>query len=288
MTAKPPSSASRAPGGGTWPSVTADRAGSFNAAAVQYAAGRPSYPPAVLDAVEELWGRSSAGALAVDVGAGTGIATRLLRERGARVVAVEPGAGMAVQFRRILPAVPLVRGDGNALPLAGSCADLVTYAQSWHWTDPARAVPEAWRVLRPGGALALWWNEDALDVPWIAAQADRVVRHFGTDPAPRPRDHPGRLRLAFAGVSPVPAHAHRTLRWARTVPVDTHLANIGSRSCFLVQGSERARDFLAEERARLLADRPDGLVEEVYDVLLIVVRKRGPRGRESDRRPQRP
>ncbi|MCO6716804.1 class I SAM-dependent methyltransferase, partial [Streptomyces sp. CHB19.2] len=95
------------------------------------------------------------------------------------VIAVEPGAGMAAECRRILPGVPLVRGDGNALPLAGHCADLLTYAQAWHWTDPALAVPEALRVLRPGGALALWWNTSALDVPWIAAAAERADRHFG-------------------------------------------------------------------------------------------------------------
>ncbi|TXS52646.1 class I SAM-dependent methyltransferase, partial [Streptomyces sp. me109] len=87
------------------------------------------------------------GARVVDVGAGTGIATRLLRARGAHVLAVEPGAGMAAEFRRAVPGTPIVRGDGNALPLGDARADFLTYAQSWHWTDPARSVPEALRVL---------------------------------------------------------------------------------------------------------------------------------------------
>lgn len=68
------------------------------------------------------------------------------------MVGVEPGAGMAAQFRRELPGVPLVRGDGIRLPLADGSLDLVTYAQSWHWTDPARAVRSALRTLCPGGA----------------------------------------------------------------------------------------------------------------------------------------
>ncbi|MFE9098351.1 class I SAM-dependent methyltransferase [Streptomyces sp. NPDC007264] len=249
------------------------RARSFDAAAAQYAANRPSYPPALLDALEDLAGRPLAGARVADIGAGTGIATALLRDRGAHVVAVEPGDGMAAQFRRALPAVPLVRGDGNALPLAAASADVLTYAQSWHWTDPVRSVPEALRVLRPGGALALWWNTDAGDVPWIAEQAERVRRFFGTGQASKSGAGGIRTERAFAGAPVVPAHTHRVVRWSRTVPLDTHLANIGSHSIFLVLGEEGANTFLAEEREHLLKVFPGGLVEEVYDVELVVARR---------------
>jgi SAM-dependent methyltransferase len=246
----------------------ATRAHSFNNAAAQYAANRPSYPPAQLDALEELAGRPLAGSRVADIGAGTGIATTLLKARGARVVAVEPGDGMAAQFRRTLPDVPLLRGDGNALPLATASTDFLTYAQAWHWTDPARSVPEALRVLRPGGALALWWNMDAKDVPWIAEQADRITRYVGAETAIKSSTI--RTELAFKDAPRVPDHTHRVVRWSRTIPVDTHLANIGSHSVFLVLGQERANAFLAEEREHLLHAFPDGLVEEVYDVLLIV------------------
>ncbi|MEU1008055.1 class I SAM-dependent methyltransferase [Streptomyces sp. NPDC005890] len=248
----------------------AARAGSFDSAAAQYAANRPSYPPALFDAVEELAGRPLPGARTVDVGAGTGISTALLHARGADVLAVEPGAGMAAEFRRTLPRIPLVRGDGKALPVADAQADLVTYAQAWHWTDPARSVPEALRVLRPGGALVLWWNTSPLDVPWIAEAGRRVARFLGVDVAAE-ASKPGRPdqqadpggRLDFA---------RRTVRWSRRVPIDTHLANIGSHSAFLVTPEERTAAFLEEERAHLLEVFPDGTVEETYDVLLLVAR----------------
>ncbi|MEV7976142.1 class I SAM-dependent methyltransferase [Streptomyces sp. NPDC086519] len=246
----------------------AARARSFNAAAAQYAANRPSYPPALLDAVEEEAGRSLTGARVVDVGAGTGIATALLHARGADVVAVEPGEGMAAQFHATLPGLPIVRGNGDALPLAAATADFLTYAQAWHWTDTARSVPEALRVLRPGGALALWWNTDALDVDWIADSADRISRFFGIDV--RAEQSKSADRTDLADPSGRLRFARRVVRWSRRVPVDTHLANIGSHSAFLVTPEARRTAFLAEERAHLLKVFPDGVVEETYDVLLLV------------------
>ncbi|MFD5805245.1 class I SAM-dependent methyltransferase [Streptomyces sp. NPDC127020] len=250
------------------PSDRGLRAHSFNAAAAQYAANRPSYPPALLDALEELAGRPLKGSRVVDVGAGTGIATALLHARGADVVAVEPGPGMAAEFRRTLPDVPIVRGNGNELPLAGHHADFLTYAQAWHWTDPALAIPEALRVLRPGGALALWWNTDALDVPWIAAAARRIESHFDIDVSAEKRNVDARAADPTGSL----AFTRRDIRWSRRVPLDTHLANIGSHSVFLTHGAEHTAAFLAEERRHLLAAFPDGTVEETYDVRLLLAK----------------
>lgn len=75
--------------------TASSRAQSFNVAAAQYTASRPSYPPLLFDAIEELTSRRLASARVADVGAGTGIATALLRGRGAHVTAVEPGEAMA-------------------------------------------------------------------------------------------------------------------------------------------------------------------------------------------------
>lgn len=254
----------------TQPPSHAVRARSFDAAAAQYAANRPSYPSALFDAVEDAAGRPLAGARVVDVGAGTGIATALLRARGADVLAVEPGDGMAAEFRRRLPDAPVVRGNGNALPVADAHADLVTYAQAWHWTDPARSVPEALRVLRPGGALALWWNTSALDVDWIAAAGERAARFFGVD-ADAQRKATDRMDRADPGGRL--DFTRRTVRWSRRVPLDTHLANLGSHSFVLVAPEPDRTAYLDRERAHLLDVFPDGVVEETYDVRLLVATK---------------
>ncbi|MFG2225926.1 class I SAM-dependent methyltransferase [Streptomyces sp. NPDC048644] len=247
---------------------TAALARSFDAVAAQYAAARPGYPPELFDAVDELAGRPLSGARVLDVGAGTGISTGLLAARGARVTAVEPGAAMAAELRSAHPGVPLIRGLGDALPLSGGAGlDFVCYAQSWHWTDPAHSVPEALRVLRPGGALALWWNVPDPDVPWAAEQEDRLARRLpGYHRHDVVRRAPDLIRRLGLGLRPV----LRTVRWTRRIPVETHLAMLGSRSYFATIGPAASAPVLADERAALLEVFPDGVVEEAYAVYLTV------------------
>src|SRR6266540_522925 len=140
--------------------------GVFSSVAGVYAAARPGYPAELYERLAELAGRGLDGALVADVGAGTGIAARQLRDRGARVVAIEPSQGMLAELAASCPGVDVVRGDGNALPLRDHSVDFVTYAQAWHWIDPDRAGPEFRRVLRPGGALAAWWNVTDRQETW--------------------------------------------------------------------------------------------------------------------------
>ncbi|MFF4651028.1 class I SAM-dependent methyltransferase [Streptomyces sp. NPDC001380] len=243
----------------------ADLASSFGAVAAEYDAARPSYPAALLDAVEELAGRPLAGADVLDVGAGTGISARALLARGARVTAVEPTAGMAGRLRAVSPGLPLVRADGNALPFRDSSADLVTYAQAFHWTDPARSVPEAVRVLRPGGALALWWNLKDRGVPWVREQSARMraacPRYHGHRPYGGPPEDLSRsgLRVSTAAV-----------RWERRVPLGTALLDQASRSYVAVLAPADRERLLAAEREALLAAFPDGVVVEPYVVELVV------------------
>jgi SAM-dependent methyltransferase len=238
---------------------------SFGAVAAQYDAARPSYPDELFDAIEELSGGRLRGARVLDVGAGTGIVTRLLRGRGADVVAVEPTPGMAQQLRSVSPDVPLVRADGNRLPFAEGSADFITYGQAFHWTTPAESVPEARRVLRPGGALAVFWNVKDRTQGWPKAQEERMV-------AACPQYHGyGAVHQSAPELAQLGLRVGRTvLHWSRRIPVEQAVADLGSRSYVAILPEPRREEVLAAERDALLAVFPDGAVVEDYNLDLTV------------------
>ena len=137
----------------------------FGEDAERYDRARPSYPDALID---QLVAWVGAGARVVDVGCGTGKATRLLADRGMRGVGVEAHPAMAAVARRNLAGWPEWRVDEGGFeqwePRPGDTpADLVACAQAWHWIDPAVRLHKAHALLRPGGWLALWWNADEPD-----------------------------------------------------------------------------------------------------------------------------
>ncbi len=244
----------------------------FGAVAGCYAAARPDYPPELYAALADLAGRSLAGAVVADVGAGTGIAARQMRDRGAHVVAIEPSAGMLAELVVTSPGVRGVRGDGNALPLRDRCADFVTYAQAWHWADPRRAVPEYRRTLRPGGTFAAWWNLITRQEPWQVAQEQRLVAACpsyseGRDSYPSARGEPDPARLSVGHLAKI-----AECGWSRRVTLDVHLANLNSKSYVAALGPAGAERFLAAERAALLAEFPNGVITETYRTVLAVAR----------------
>jgi SAM-dependent methyltransferase len=127
---------------------------SFDRAAVEYERGRPGYPPAVLDFLP-----LDLSAEVLDLGAGTGKLTRVLAERYRRVIAVEPLDGMRAILEDVVASVESWAGTAEAIPLRDASVDGVFAAQAFHWFASDDAVGEIARVLRPGGALALIWNE---------------------------------------------------------------------------------------------------------------------------------
>jgi SAM-dependent methyltransferase len=131
-----------------------DPARSFDRAAVEYERARPGYPPGVLDVLP-----LADDAEVLDLGAGTGKLTRVLTQRYRRVVAVEPLDGMRAILEQVVPAAESMPGSAELIPLPDGSVDGVFAGQAFHWFSNDEAVAEIARVLRPGGVLALIWNE---------------------------------------------------------------------------------------------------------------------------------
>lgn len=156
------------------PERRARHAASFGAVSDDYEAARPTYPA---QAVAWLAGDRTADVL--DLGAGTGKLTERLVEAGHRVTAVDPSEGMLEQLRARLPSVAVVRGPAEQVPLPDATFDVVTAAQAWHWFDQPEATDECARLLRPGGRLALVWNQRDETHGWVAAAWRPISRDGG-------------------------------------------------------------------------------------------------------------
>jgi SAM-dependent methyltransferase len=126
----------------------------FSNRANDYAKYRPSYPAAAIDQI--LSGLESP--TAADVGAGTGISARLLAERGVKVWAIEPNAAMYAAAQSH-PLVEFRQGTAEQTGLDSRSVDVITCCQAFHWFEPIATLSEFHRILKPGGRLALMWNE---------------------------------------------------------------------------------------------------------------------------------
>ncbi len=153
----------------------------FDTAAEVYERVRPGYPPEVVDLLARELGLGP-GCRALDLAAGTGKLTRLLLAAGADVVAVEPVAGMRAVLAGLAPDLEVLDGTAESIPVPDAAVDLVTVAQAFHWFEPAPALAEIARVLRPGGGLALIWNVRDERVPWVSDFTELVVEVGGGRP----------------------------------------------------------------------------------------------------------
>jgi SAM-dependent methyltransferase len=142
---------------------------SFGSEAARYDVYRPTYAP---NAVR--WALGTRPQRVADLGAGTGILSRLLRDLGHDVAAVEPDDRMRRRLAEVSPGVATLAGTAEAVPLPDRSVDAVVAGQAYHWFDPFRAPVEIARVLRPGGVFAAFWNDADLRVPWAVRFAEII------------------------------------------------------------------------------------------------------------------
>jgi len=158
--------------------------GRFDGLAERYARHRPSYPEAALDAMAAACAEiEGAARFLLDVGAGTGIATRAMAERLGpdwRFVGVEPSDDMrriAVAQSAAFRNLSFQSGAAEALPFDDGEATAVLVAQALHWFDRPVFYDEARRLLTPGGVLMVLFNDRDASADLFREFEDLMERH---------------------------------------------------------------------------------------------------------------
>jgi SAM-dependent methyltransferase len=237
---------------------------SFELVADVYERARPGYPPeAIAWMAEEL--ELGPGRSVLDIGAGTGKLTRALVATGAYVIAVEPGAAMLAELRRVLPGVEALQGAAEVVPLADASVDAVTVGQAFHWFRHDEALPELHRVLRPGGAVAVIWNSRDQERPLQREITDLIAPFV---PAGRPPvGHSTQALEASELFGPV---KRRTFTWAQELDADGLVGRIASVSFVAAGPAERRAEL--ERKLREIVAAAGGRVDFPYVTELYVSR----------------
>lgn len=193
-----------------------ERSKLFDREAERYDRCRPTYPAALIN---DLLGPKPEGLDVLDVGCGTGIASRLMAERGATVLGVEVAPRMA-QIARSHGADVEVGAFEDWNP-AGRRFDRVTSAQAWHWLDLPVATAKAASVLRPNGRLCLMWNAgypsddlaDALTAAYGSVLPSGVHTVYTGYAAHRSTDAKSGLDRELAVIAAHPEFGDATEKW---------------------------------------------------------------------------
>lgn len=148
-----------------------------------YVKYRPHYPPEVLDLFRNEMGLTADSVIA-DIGSGTGISAKPFLDNGNTVYGVEPNAKMreaAEEYLRGAGDFRSIDGTSENTTLPDRCADHVIAAQAFHWFEPEGTRREFKRILKPGGWVALMWNERQLNTTPFLVEYEKLLLKFARD-----------------------------------------------------------------------------------------------------------
>ena len=155
----------------------------FTSRVETYAKYRPGYPAEVIELLRSECGLTPE-AIVADIGSGTGIFSELLLKSGNTVIGIEPNQAMRVAGENLLRGYSKFQsfnGSAEATTLPDVSVNLITAGQAFHWFDAAAARKEFVRILKPGGFVALIWNDRRLDTTAFLRDYETLLREYGTD-----------------------------------------------------------------------------------------------------------
>ena len=227
----------------------------FGSVAERYERYRPGYPAELVDLV--LAG-SPAAATAVEIGAGTGKATRLVAARGVSVTAVEPDPQMCAVLARTSAGLPVTIVSSTLEDLPGlPPVDLLYSAAAWHWTVPETRWSLAAGLLREGGVFASFGGPVDLADDALAGKVEALRSEvMDTDDTAVPGDGSDGTGLRWPGdelvASPLFTDVTEVgLPQVSRIPADDLVGLMSTVSSYLVLPLETRAELLARIRSRL-------------------------------------
>ena len=174
------------------------RALSFGAIAEAYERFRPGYPAELFDMVMTYAGQPVRTAL--EIGAGTGKATRLFAQHGITVTATEPDRAMLAELLKHLPAHVTAVHAAFEDVRPGESYGLVYAAAALHWTNPDGRWSRMAALLEPGGVFASFGGPTQLADPAVE-EAVRAARapFLESDEIPSPDGTPPEHDMQWPG-----------------------------------------------------------------------------------------
>jgi SAM-dependent methyltransferase len=197
----------------------------FDAVADVYDRARPNYPEAAIDDLVAIANLHSASRI-LEVGVGTGQATRSLARRGFSVLGLEPGSALAALARANLsgyPGITIVETSFEAWTLPGEAFDLLVSAAAFHWVDPEIRFAKAYAALKPGGTIAILANIPRRGRSDLDREIDACYERFA--PSHRSTGAERRIELEpqFEGCGLFQVLPVRQCRWSRSYSADDYV-----------------------------------------------------------------
>jgi SAM-dependent methyltransferase len=165
------------------PSSERDPTRRFSSRVENYVRFRPGYPREILGLLQSECGLNHDSIIA-DVGSGTGKLTELFLENGNRVFGIEPNPDMRAAGERFLKAFPKftsIAATAEETTLPKASADFIVAGQAFHWFDRNRCRQEFTRILKPGGWIALIWNDRKTEATPFLVEYENLLKTYATD-----------------------------------------------------------------------------------------------------------
>ena len=255
----------------------------FNSAAKAYDAIRPGYPDALIADIIALANLPSRARL-LEIGCGTGQATRSFAPRGYEILCLDIGPDLIALAQENLRAYPNVRFQNVSFenwPAAPEGFDLVYSATAFHWVPPEIGYPKAAQVLWPGGSLAVFSNEHPYQYTGFFEEVQEIYNRQVPEWQVQAKTAPARMhtmdeiRAEAAFIDSTGLFAPvvvRTYPWSRTYTTVEYLTLLNTYSNHRNLAEPR-RQQLYQSIADLIEQRYGGSVEKDYLAVLFLAKK---------------